>query len=247
MLRLLIITLLLPLLVACDRATEGPTLCSIAELKAMCRGRVCHIVEDISVAGTVVATDWLGEYRNSFVVADDTHGIEVAFDCRDIAAAIPLYSRVTIYCNGLALGRLGDKVVLGVPPTGDFPVDNISEDLLSRYIRLEGGAAADYRYAERRLGDISTLDIGRPVIVRDVRILDARADMRWCDSDEMGEPITTLRTLVDGQGRTLPLRTLGSCTYAAEPLPLGLFSLCAVVDSAEGSCCLRIINHSIIE
>lgn len=246
MLRLLITTLLLPLLVACSRTTEEPASLSIAELKAMCRGRVCHVVEDISVTATVVATDWLGEYRNSFVVADDTHGIEVALECRDIAAALPINSRVTIYCNGLALGRLGDKVVLGAPPTGDFPVDNIPEELLSRYIRLEG-VAADYRYAERRLGDISTLDIGLPVIVRDVRILDAQADMRWCDSDEAGEPVTTLRTLIDGEGSTLPLRTLGSCIYATEPLPRGLFTLCAVVDAAEGGCCLRIVNHSIVE
>lgn len=245
MFRLWIAPLLL-LLAACsssDSRTESAVR-TIADLKAMCSGRVCHIVEDISIVGTVVANDWLGEYHKSFVLFDGSHGIEVAFEERDIAAILPINSRVTIYCNGLALGRLGDKVVLGAVPTGDYPVDNIAAQMFSRYIRVES-LGCEFSYAERRLDNISIADMTLPVVVRNVSLDNTLLDMRWCDRDEEGNLATTTRTLVDDGGNTLPLRTLGTCDYADEAVPTGKFTLCGVVDYVDGGIGLRIVNHSI--
>ncbi len=69
----------------------------------------------------------------------------------------------------------------------------------------------------------------------------------WCDTDpETGRTVTTERTIVDEQGNTLAVRTLGSCSYAKEPLPEGRGSLYGVVDCFSGKYSLRVTNRDLL-
>lgn len=237
-------------LLACDhssalRYTESREV-SIAYLKSLCHSTVCDITTDLTISGTVIATDWLGEYYKSIVVIDPTGGIEIDIDSQSLFRQIPVYSRVTIFCNGLSLARAGGTVVLGSHPTGDYVVDAIDAALLARYIRIDSTSGESLAPTEKRIAEIGAGDAGKYVIIRNITITE-RGNGRWCDFDsERGTYISTLRRVADRDGNAFALYTLGVCDYADEALPEGEFSAAGIVEYAGGEFRLRVVNHSIL-
>ena len=114
-------------------------LVSIAYLKSRCKGLSTTIKSDVSIKGTVVANDLFGEFYKSIVLVDASGGVEVSIDCERLYTEFPLYANVSISCNGLAVGRVGGKVVLGAVPTGEYTVDRIVEDDISKYMLWQRG------------------------------------------------------------------------------------------------------------
>lgn len=217
---------------------------SIAYLKSICTGDHCRIVNDYVVRGVVVATDWLGELQKSVVVVDDSGGLEIAIDSRNISAHLPIYSEVSIFCNGLMLARVGGKIELGAPPTEDFLLDNISEDMLGRYIRVTG-VCNDFVPPTKRFVDISAGDVSNIVRFDNVRICDEEQGLLWCDVEE-GKAVTTYRTLIDGEGNRFAVRILSTCHYAKDKIPTKEISVVGVIDYSNNRYFLRIVNKSII-
>lgn len=216
---------------------------SIAHLKSLCQGDSCNITHDYTISGTVIANDWLGELHKSVVVADDTAGIEIAIESNNLSAWLPIYSKVTIFCNGLTLARVGGKIELGTPPTQTFMLDNIDETL-ARKIIIPIGEDRDYAPDKRTIDKIALSDISNAVWIERVHIVEAEVGLSWCDSED-GKPITTTRHIEDENGHTLAIRTLGTCRYGNETLPVGTFSVVGIIDYSGGSYLLRIINKSI--
>ena len=70
--------------------------------------------------------------------------------------------------------------------------------------------------------------------------------MKWCDTDENGEVITTDRTFVDSEGNAFTLRTLATCHYAKEVIPTTEIAVIGVIDYSDNRYFLRIINKSFI-
>lgn len=217
---------------------------SIAHLKALCSGNDYRIMHDYSISGTVVANDWLGEMYKSIVVADDTAGIEIAIDSNNIASWLPIYSKITIFCNGLMLSRIGGKIELGAPPTQEFKIDNIEEHIAKRIITIEG-ADSDYTPAKRSITEIGVGDISNVAWLDGVRIIANEQGLSWCDTED-GRPTTTIRTIEDSDGNRLDIRTLGTCQYANERVPSGEFSVVGIIDYSGGRYTLRIINKLIL-
>lgn len=216
---------------------------SIAYLKSLCRGSHYRIASDYKISGTVVATDWLGELHNSFLVVDDTAGIEVALESYNVAELLPIYSRVEILCSGLMLARVGGKVELGAPATGSFLLDNIAGDMIGRTIRVVG--TGDYSIPTKTIKELTIADIGSVARFDDVEVCESERGLAWCNSVD-GEAETTWRTIVDAEGNTLYIRTLSTCHYALEEMPTKKFSVAGIVDYADDRYFLRIINHAII-
>ena len=249
--RLAITIAALLLLLSCDKSSQlgyaGTEQVSIAYLKSLCRGDIYDIATDLTLSGTVIATDWLVEYHKSIVVLDATGGIEINIDKVSLFRQIPVYGRVTVFCNGLTLGRAGGSIVLGAHPTGDYPVDGIDASLLERYIRIDSTTGESVAPAEKRIDEISVGDIGKYVIFRDVSI-DDTGNGKWCDFDaEQAKYVSTIRRIADNDGNTFAIHTLGICHYAAEALPTGQFSVAGIIDYAGNEFRLRIINHAILE
>ena len=249
--RLLIPLISLLATVACDGSSalshsenESPGATSVARLKSLCRNGIYDITEDLTISGTVMANDWLGEYYKSIVVIDGTGGIEIDIDLPSIYRTIPIYSRVTVFCNGMTLGRVGGKTVLGAHPTGDFPVDGIDGDLIARYIRIDSGSGDDIKPSERRFSEISASDIGSYVYFADISA--ECTDAAWCDLTD-GKYVTTTRYITDRDGGRFAIRTLGTCLYADESIPAGRFTVAGIIDYSAGEYHLRIVNHGIIE
>ncbi len=217
---------------------------SIAYLKSLCRGDHYRIANDYSVRGVVVATDWLGELNKSLVLMDSSGGLEVAIDCPNIADQLPIYSEITIFCQGLMLARIGGKIELGASPTADFPIDNIDNEMFNRYIRITG-VCEDFEPKTKRFNEISTEDIGSLIRFDNVRICNEEQGLSWCDVVN-DEPVTTYRTIIDREGNRFAVRTLSTCTYALDMMPTNEISVIGVIDYSNNRYFLRIVNKCII-
>ena len=221
-----------------ENTEEGEV--SIAHLKSLCTGEHHRIVEDVSVRGVVVATDWLGELHNSIIIVDASGALEIAVEVSDIAHRLPIYTEVMVSCNGLMLARIGGKIELGVASSGEFPLANLSEDMLAKHISMVG-VCEDYAPTTKRFTEIGVIDIGNIYRFENVQFVEAEQAASWCDFEEE-EAVTTYRTLVDTEGNTLPVRTLSTCEYAREKLPTKRVSVIGVIDYSDNRYFLRVIN-----
>ena len=217
---------------------------SIAYLKSLCKGDHYRIVNNYSIKGIIVATDWLGELYKSAIIVDETGGLEFAIDSHNINERLPVFTEVTINCNGLMLARIGSKIELGMPPTGDFPLDNIDDVMFDRYIRVVGASSA-VNAPTKLFSEIGVADISNLVRFENVRICDEEQGLAWCDLEE-GKPITTFRTLVDRAGERFAVRILSTCHYAEEDMPTKEISVIGVIDYSDNRHFLRIVNKAIL-
>lgn len=234
----------------CDRSSEprfatppAESFHTIAYLKSLCDNSSSYrITREITIRGHVVANDLYGEFDRSFVVEDDSGGITVAVDDRQTADRYPFGIITTIQCNGLTLCNYGGRILLGTTPD-EWGVGHIPREELSRYIRTE---------IPERIPPAHSIDI-TAISSRDIdtRVCFERVEFTeggcWCDTDpETGRSITSEREIVDSRGNRFSVRTLGSCTYAKEPLPQGKGSLYGIIDYFAGKYSLRVGNREIL-
>ena len=185
-LRLLSLICSLIFIVGCStnkNSSPQPKEVSIAYLKSLCHGDHYRIVDDYTVRGVVVATDWLGELNKSAIIVDSSGGLEFAIDSRNISERLPIYSEVTILCNGLTLARIGGKIELGAAPTGEFPLDNIDDEMFDRYIRVVG-SCRDFVATTKLFSDIGASDISNIVQFNNVRICNEEQGLAWCNIEK---------------------------------------------------------------
>lgn len=219
-------------------------LVSIAYLKSRCKGLSTNISADISIKGTVVANDLFGEFFKTIVLVDASGGVEVSIDKERLCADFPLYSNVAITCNGLAVGRVGGKVVLGAQPTGEFTTDRIAECDISKYLlRLDGSVTS---VVPRRvaIADLGVEHVSDYLLFEGVRFADDEVGRTWCELVD-NELCETDRHIIDKAGNTLIVRVSPYCEYAGERIPAGAGSLCGIVDYSGDQFFLRIANHEV--
>lgn len=202
------------------------------------------ITEDITIRGTVVATDRLNELSHCIVVADDSGGIEIAIDSESIDPIIPMYSCVEVVASGLYIGRQGDKCVLGKRATDVYVVDRIPESELPLNITILPGEERLMPKA-MEIGQIESHHLLHYVVVDGVRFVDEEVALSWCDQDVNGRYINTIRHLTDGVD-TLRVICSGECHYAEVELPQGTLRCCGVVDYAQGDIALRITDNRVV-
>lgn len=251
-LRLLVILSSLLSLLHCTNNHDGyryvdslPKVISIAHLKSLCMGEHYRITNDYIVRGVVVASDWLGELNRSVIIVDESGGLEIAIDIHNIGKHLPIYSEVEVFCNGMMLARVGGKIELGAAPTGDFPIDNIDEILLNRYIRVVG-VYEDFAPSTKTFAEISVSDISNIVRFDNISICEEERGLSWCDF-ENDEAVTTYRTFVDKRGKTFAIRTLATCAYAGEEIPTEEISVIGAIDYSDNRYFLRIVNKWITQ
>lgn len=217
---------------------------SISYLKSLCDGLSASVTKDISIVGSVIATDLYGEFYKSIIMVDGSGGIEINIDKEDLYIDFPIYTEIAVSCNGLSLGRVGGKIVLGAAPAGDYTVDRIGAEDMDRYISITADSPASAEPISIGITDISAEDITSYVRLDDVRFYEADGETSFCDFVD-GEYVTTNRTLTDCYGNTLTVKTSGQCSYAHETLPTGEISITGIIDYSSNHYFLRIVNHSI--
>lgn len=225
-----------------DESESG--LVSIAYLKSCCKGLSTNIDTDVSIKGTVVANDLFGEFYKTLVLVDESGGIEILIDRERICADFPLYANVSVSCNGLAVGRVGGKVVLGAKPTGEYTTNRIADGDVSKYLYWQPD---DITAAVPRKVEIAKLGVEHVsdyVLLENVRFAAEEVGNGWCDkSDEAFAD--TERHILDSEGNVLVVKVSGLCEYAGESIPSGRGDVCGIVDYSGGTYFLRIANHEV--
>lgn len=212
---------------------------SIAYLRSLADERSQRIKSDIWIEGCVVLNDKLGETYKSFVLYDQHAGIEVKVDLENIDAVVPLFAEARIRCEGLYVGREGERIVLGAEPTAEYVVDRISEAEIGN--RLEITHIYDkYKGAHNlAVDEVGFDDMSRYVSVEGVAIAKEEVTS-WCDADAKERPYeSSLRHFVSGRD-TLTVATLNRCDYATQLIPDDIVTLYGVVDSYNGDVVLRL-------
>lgn len=241
----LYISIVVLMTVACtepDGRFEAEGDVSIAYLRSLADERSQRIKSDVWIEGAVVLNDKFGETYKSFVLYDRQAGIEVKVDIENIDAVVPLFAEVRIRCEGLYIGREGERIVLGAEPTAEYVVDRISETELEN--RLDVIHVYDKYHGMQSIAveDIGFDDMSRYVRVEGVRVAQEDAALAWCDADAAERPYeSSLRHFVSGSD-TLTVATLNSCDYATQLIPDDIVTLIGVVDSCDGVVVLRLSN-----
>ncbi len=218
---------------------------SIAYLHSLADGRSQRLRGDVWIEGCVVLNDKLDECYKSFVLYDGTAGVDVKIDIEDVDRVVPLYAGVRIRCEGLYVGREGERYVLGSEPSAEYVVDRIAEaEVLNRMTIVTDG---DSRIPARkmRVAEIGYDDVMCYVRVDGVQLINEEHGSAWCDADAGDMPFeSSLRHFTDGCD-TLAVATMNRCYYATEPIIEDVVTLMGVVDSYRGDLVLRLSDCKI--
>lgn len=204
---------------------------SIEYLKSLCNETSVPITQDLTICGIVIANDYFGEFFKTIIIEDSSGGIEIHIDGWYLCDKYPLGSRIVVYCNGLALGDYGGKIVLGAVPKGEYSVDRIYE--IGKYIKDIEFDAQKQKPPTMRIEDMQNQQcIDRLIHIEDVEFVDS--DLLWCDFEidpetGRGDYITTMRTVRDRRGGEIEVRINHRCDYAGELLPQGAGGIDCVV------------------
>lgn len=247
-----VIALLISLLLVCTACNDGGGHgasvegdVSIAYLRSLADARSQRIKNDVWIEGCVVLNDKLGESYKSFVLYDGTAGVEVKVDLDDVERVVPLYSGVRIRCEGLHVGREGERCVLGAEPTAEYVVDRIAEsEILNRLTICDEG---DLRQRARvmRIAEVSYADMLAYVRIDGVQVVAEERGMLWCDANADDLPFdSSLRHFTDGCD-TMTVATLNRCSYAMESILDGEVTLIGVVDIYRGDLVLRLSDYKV--
>lgn len=106
------------------REPAGETLwanTTIADLKALYKGKPLHINDDIVILGQVISSDVSGNIYRSLYIQDETGGIEVKIGNSSLYNDYKVGQWIYVKCLGLVLGNYGGMLQIGVEdPTGEY-------------------------------------------------------------------------------------------------------------------------------
>lgn len=217
---------------------------SVAYLRSLATERAVGLKYDYTIRGYVVANDKYDEVSSCFVVADATGGVQVEVDMLDVDIYVPLFSRVTLRCSGLSLGRVGGKICLGTESEDEYVVGRIAEEEVYNRVKLDTTSTTPITAQRRHIADLSIHDMLQYLRIDSLYAID-RGSV-WTDVDALtGDRLTTVRRFSDGRD-TLRVVTSGRCQYAEYDLPDGLVSLFGVVDWYDGDIAFRLSNHGVL-
>ena len=243
----LLISLMAFLGVACGRDSEiiGSREVSVAYLWGLAHEGSTPIKEDLVLRGYVTLNDVAGETTRSFVVSDESGGLEIKLDAANIFTFLPLGTEVAIHCSGLYVGREGGTLALGLRPTSIYAVDRIPLEQMLNYIVIGEYMPDNLPPMRMAIDDMDYDDMFRYVMVEDVWLIEEERGERWCDVDATtGEYISTVRHFTDGRD-TLAIVTAPTAIYAGWKVPTYRARCIGVVDIDKNMVALRLSNHQI--
>lgn len=196
---------------------------SIADIKALYNGGLTQITDELNIEVVVTANDVAGNLYKTIYVQDETGGLKVRINKRNLSLALKYQVGRTIVISakdlyvdayageiqlgGLYNGNIGnidaskvykhifyvDRDKVAVSPT-NIPVTGVSQDLIGRLVRFD-----NVQFAEEELGAV------------------------------FAPGGNTNRTFQDCDGNSLIIRTSSYADFAARELPTGKGSLTGIL------------------
>lgn len=203
---------------------------SVASLWSYVRQCTVPITEELYIEGYVVANDKYGEVYKTIVVDDNSAGVAIELDMEDIDRLFPMFSRVQISCEGLWLGCVGPKLILGAEPAADYVVDRLPAAKVQNHITVLPYSNDTPTYRRKTIAELEYRDMLCYVAIEGLNTISEEQGLLWCDIDPLTNmPITTVRHLSQGRD-TLLVVTEAKCHYATEQMPTSKFNLSGILD-----------------
>ncbi len=200
---------------------------TIAQLKSrlVAPAAFAAIEDDLIIKGIVVADDRSGNYYQTFIIQDETGGIEVRHSIANAYNFFPIGREIYIKCKGLVLGNNSGVTQLGgytYSENGSVRLGNIVNT--SAFI-FRGKKGVEPAPKLRTIATLTAGDISTLVKLENVEFVPA--DTAEYYADAAGQR-TLNRTVQDCNGNTITLRTSGFATFAVDLTPKGNGSLTAI-------------------
>ncbi len=183
------------------------------------------IDDDVVIKGVIVADDRSGNFFNSFILQDETAGIEVRHSISNAYNFFPTGREIYIKCKGLVLGDNSGVTQLGgytFTQNGSVRLGNIVNTgaFIFRGKKVDPPAPKVKTINELGAGDISSL-----IRLENVEFVPVDTAELYADAAGLR---TLNRTIQDCNGNTITLRTSGFATFAVDLTPKGNGSITAI-------------------
>lgn len=190
---------------------------SIADLKAMHNfGEFEKITEDLVIRGIVVADDRSGNFFRSFILQDESAGIEVAINLADAYNLYPIGRELFIKCQGLYLADDEGVIQLGEYTYFESGSTNLGNIInLNKHI-IKGKRQQPLEPTVRAINQLGTDDISTLIKIEGVEF--APIDKNQTYADPVGRRSLN-RTVQDCNGNFITLRSSGYADFAGELTP----------------------------
>lgn len=154
---------------------------TIAQLLSMPLNEV--IQEEVIVSGVVVMDDRSGNYYKSFVIQDETGGIEIKLDQNNIYNDYPVGRKVYLKCKGLTLGAYGGLKQIGYGIDERQSVVSIPFVMADQYI-VKANYPNDIKvdtFTYDQLADVGSSEqyLNKLVAIKDVQFAEEAAGMLY--------------------------------------------------------------------
>jgi hypothetical protein len=198
---------------------------SISQLLAMhTAGQVDDITTNVIVKGVVVANDKSGNLYKQIYIEDDSAGLQIQLDDKNLYTNYTVGQTVYVKCKGLALGEYGGNVQLGYDVEG--VINRIPSALITTHLLLDSlpGVAP-----EPELLTIPTLSLSK------LNMLVKLESIHFTDAGQPYAPTaTTNHNMLDASGNILVLRTSNYATFANSLIPSGNGTVTGILSVYNG-------------
>ncbi len=204
--------------------TEDISNTTIAALKANFTGGSTSytIPPETVIKGVVISNDAPGNFFKTLVIQDETGGIHLSVDARDLNVNYPL-GRTVYIKGGLELGQFAELVQIGIAGSGS-EVNRIPEAMLDEFFVI--GELVDVpEPAIRTIASLGTSDLSTLVQLNDVEYSASLIGQSYADPNGT---FTQNRLVLDCNGNEITLRNSDFSEFAGVPIPEGNGTLVGV-------------------
>lgn len=192
---------------------------TIADLKGLYKaGQFVSITEDLTIGGVVVADDRSGNYYKSFILQDETAGIEVRINQTSAYNFYPIGRQLFIKCKGLVLGDYNGVAQLGGYIYIEDGAQNLGDIVALNDHIIKGKRVEVLAPKVKKISELTTADISTLIKLENVEF--ASTDVGLTYADIIGRASLN-RTVTDCNGNKILLRSSGYATFAGEKIPEG--------------------------
>lgn len=198
-----------------DRCALPEVNATIADVNSMfIDGQTVNVDSDVTVKGTVISSDELGNIFRTIYIQDETGGLAIRTETRDNYENYPYGSEVILSLNGLSLEIFdgGLKQVQGVTE------GNISNKL------IKTGIVSAFTPIVKTLDNITPADV--PALIRIENVQFENPNQTFAEPGGGGGQN---RMLLDCDDNSIILRNSDFASNAGNPVPMGKGSIVAVL------------------
>ncbi|MEY3050605.1 MAG: hypothetical protein RLY31_390 [Bacteroidota bacterium] len=198
---------------------------TIAELKALHQngGPATTVSEDLVISGIVIADDFSGNWYRTFVIQDETGGIEILTDLRDSYVLYPRGREIYVKCKGLVIKDYNNLVQLG----GYVAADNSLGPIVEVADFLVKGAKQEVPAPRlRKINELTTADVSTLVTLENVQFSLSDAGRTFADAVNQAAANVFLQDCALDE---VIVRTSGFADFAGATVPAGNGSFTGVL------------------